>query len=295
MANLYTNKYVDDRLEGRNILRLSDVTSATTKTHFKCTAEGCGREWVIQVDHVVHKGRGCYRCSKNEPLDNSRVDALLSGRDVIRIGDYVNAHTKILFRCTKISCGYMWESSPNNTVRKRQGCPKCAGHIKLTEEIVDERLKLRPLKRLGIIDGNARKTLFRCLHESCGNEWMGIPSSILDGGGCPSCAKYGFKISLPATVYTYTINDIYCGYGISNDFEQRDSQHQKAFKKHNANAELIATYECSGIQAQQIERLIQKTFPIVNTGIEGFKKEATHLHNLPAVLNLISNSLDNPI
>jgi len=291
MAKKLTDEIIQSRLSGRNIILLDTYVMCHTKIRFKCTKLSCGWVWSALPNNVVSKGRGCPKCGGRIPRPIEEVDAELVKRGISRLSEYVGADSGMEFSGI---CGHTWRAKYSNVINNGTGCPKCFGSNPLTNSSIDAKLLGRGIKRESEYTGrNSHKMKYSCL--CCGNKWSAVVGSVLDGVGCPNCAKTGFNSKKPSVVYVYAINDTHCGFGITNNFKTRADRHKTSFKKHNAYAELITTYECSGIQAQQIERLIQKTFPIVNTGIEGFKKEATHLHNLPAVLNLISNTLDNPI
>ena len=56
---------------------------------------------------------------------------------------------------------------------------------KLTKEVVNERLKDRPIKLIGEYVNHKTKSLFRC---QCEHQWYSTPSNILHGKGCPVCS-----------------------------------------------------------------------------------------------------------
>ena len=102
------------------------------------------------------------------------------------LGLYKNARTPILCECQK--CGYQWPGIPNNLLRK-EGCGRCAGHIKkTTEEFIEEVRRVNPfVKVLGEYTNN--KTPIACECVRCGHQWNPWPSSLLRGHGCDECAK----------------------------------------------------------------------------------------------------------
>lgn len=60
------------------------------------------------------------------------------------------------------------------------------GKLKITNDIVDERLSQRPLQRIEDYIGDKKKILWKCLN--CAHEWKAIPNAIFRGTGCPKCA-----------------------------------------------------------------------------------------------------------
>lgn len=257
-----------------------------TKVEIICRKHGSF--WQTPNSHV-NVGQGCPECAGSLRLTNKTVDNKIIGRNIKRVGEVIGRHTKILWKC--LIDEYEWSTSPGNIIGG-SGCPKCAGLTPLTNELVDKRINDRPILRLEDVKGNKTKILWLCLNEHCGYKWHSAPKDILvSGAGCPCCAKYGFNPEKLSVVYLYTINDKFCGYGITNDMKTRNKTHQNNFKKCGARSKLIATFECVGYEAKRIEKSLKKNFEVVDTGITGFKKEATHLHNLKSVLQFINSQL----
>jgi DNA-directed RNA polymerase subunit M/transcription elongation factor TFIIS len=129
----------------------------------------------------------------NIKLTNEDVDIKLiaDNREIKRLGDYIDAKTKILWQC--LICQYIWSATPGNILNGKKGCPKCGGKVKLTNEIVDRRLyeTNRSIKRLGEIINAIIKIEWECLIENCKYKWNATPHSILNGNksGCPRCGK----------------------------------------------------------------------------------------------------------
>lgn len=247
-----------------------------------------GPFWQRPTKHL--SGKGCHKCAGKPPLTNESVDLRLVGRRIQRLGNIKGGANKVLWKCLVPECGHEWLSSPSHVLHG-DGCRKCAGTLLLTNSDVDARITHRCIKRIGDIKSTGTKIYWLCLKDSCGHEWPTTPKNILAGKGCPRCAKYGFNPSKPAVLYVYRIAEEYCGYGISNNFKKRNYNHKKSFKKAKITAELVATYDCSGFHAEKIENLLKKSFKVVNTGIDGFKREATHIENLPIVLDFINDQL----
>ncbi|ENH0920767.1 GIY-YIG nuclease family protein [Escherichia coli] len=72
-----------------------------------------------------------------------------------------------------------------SSVMRSSGCPRCAGNVLLSAEIVNERLAARGIKLIGEYVNNTTKTQFQCQHS---HEWMAMPDGVMRGKGCPRCA-----------------------------------------------------------------------------------------------------------
>jgi hypothetical protein len=118
-------------------------------------------------------------------LTNKDVDERIADKPIKRVGDYVNSKTKIGFRCNADGCGYHWEAVAGD-IFGGHGCPACAGVVKLTNEIVDERISDRPIKRVGDYVSTPTKIEWAC--TDCDYNWLARPRDIFSGRGCPACA-----------------------------------------------------------------------------------------------------------
>lgn len=104
---------------------------------------------------------------------------------VLVLGKYINSHTKILCEC-KI-CGFKWEASPGHLIYNLRKCPKCVGRYKTTEDFKRQVSQINSnIEVLGDYNNSKTKIRFKC--KVCNHEWSAVPTSILDGTGCPSCA-----------------------------------------------------------------------------------------------------------
>ena len=153
-------------------------------------------------------------------LTKEEVNGRLEGRPLRLIGEYANNATKTTFECDE---GHQWMSKPRDVLRG-SGCPHCAGMFPLTKEIVNERLKDRPLELVGEFHGVNHKASFRCSEN---HQWYATPNNVLDGGkGCPICARSGFDPEKSAELYSAEVltecGDTVYMIGITNKtFEKR--------------------------------------------------------------------------
>lgn len=100
-------------------------------------------------------------------------------------GAYVNAHTKLLWRCAE---GHEWEARPHNIKNSDSWCPICAGHEKLTIELMQQIAQERGGECLSEeYSSNKTKLRWRCAE---GHEWKAKPCNIKNRKGwCPACAE----------------------------------------------------------------------------------------------------------
>ena len=128
--------------------------------------------------------------AKRKTHEEYIAELVIKNPNVEVLGRYINAKTPILHLCKKHNIE--WNMSPTNALQGN-GCCEC-----LKEKISEKNGKtheqfVKELKEvnssivvLGTYINANTPILFKCLVD--GHEWMGIPSNILLGQGCPKCA-----------------------------------------------------------------------------------------------------------
>lgn len=129
-------------------------------------------------------GSGCPKCAGTLRITNQIIDERIHNRSFKRIGNCKGNKTKITWQC--LVCCHIWLATPSDIVRSKIGCPKCAGNLPLTDEIIDTRLKERAIKRIDHYGVNNRISLqWQCCIKTCQYLWIASPGSVLGGSGCP--------------------------------------------------------------------------------------------------------------
>ena len=116
------------------------------------------------------------------------------GRDDLEpLEEYINAHTKIRFKCLKNNNHGTWLASPTN-ILFGCGCPKCkkesiSEKLSITHEEFIDRHKDSFNKNIEIIGRYERNNipiLVRCKKE-ISHQWLMSCDDLIAGGGCPFC------------------------------------------------------------------------------------------------------------
>lgn len=189
----YTIEYIRKKLFeiNPNIEILSDkYINNHVKLKCKCLIDNY--EWGVTWGNL-RKGQGCPECKRKKAGNSQRLtihDVKKRLKEInpnieILTEKYVNNHTKL--RCKCLIDGYEWGISWNELFQGN-GCPKCSGTIKLTLEIVKERVfQINP--NIQVVDktykGAHSKLKCRCLLD--GYNWDSTWNSISKGRGCPKC------------------------------------------------------------------------------------------------------------
>lgn len=131
---------------------------------------------------------------ENEAYDKSRKKTTASfleelGRinsNVIVLSEYEKSNKKISCQCKK--CKYQWLATPSHLLQG-EGCPKCAGKMRKTQSQFEEELSVKndSILVVGTYVNNRTPIHIKC--KKCNHEWNARPANLLNGNGCPQCAK----------------------------------------------------------------------------------------------------------
>lgn len=178
-------------------LKPSDVMSGSDKlVWWKCQK---GHEWKAKIYRRGKRSDGCPYCSNHRLLvgynDLATVSSKIAAEwNYARNGNLkpsdikFNSRNKVWWRCSE---GHEWEAAVSKRAIQKTGCPYCLHHrVRTREEFISDLYKANPtIKLIGSYRNTQAKTCFECTR--CGNKWEAKPNSILNGSGCPRCAKTG--------------------------------------------------------------------------------------------------------
>lgn len=157
------------------------------KSKIKCKCKKCGSEFQKNPDQLLHKVKICPVCDGNIVYTTETYTERLKyiNPDIEAKSEYVNAKTKMLFKC-KID-GYEWYAHPSKILHGNK-CPKCQHHI--AYDIDSFKTNLFSINKDIIVLGNWVNvdTPIKCRCNICGNIWEPRPDVLLRGGGCGKCA-----------------------------------------------------------------------------------------------------------
>ena len=175
-----------------NIKILGEYEKSSVKIECECRV--CGYKWEATPNKLL-MGRNCYQCFRKRRADLDMVpeteffQRLQKNAPTVEvISEYRGMNKKIKCRCKR--CGYEWETIPAR-ISRGIGCSQCANNIRKSHvQFLDEIAKINPhIVILEEYSNNKKKVLCEC--TVCGNRWKSVPSRLLIGQGCPSCAHTG--------------------------------------------------------------------------------------------------------
>jgi len=180
-----TNEIVDERLNGRQIRRITNYINAITNIVWKCDI--CSHEWQATPNNVLNHNSGCPACANNTLATDENIASQLVIKHIMLIGTYVNAQSNTQFQCEV--CKHAWAAKTSSILNGGNGCPKCANKLRLTNSTVDERLQGRTIKRIGDVITTHTKIEFEC--QKCACTWLASPNNVLNYNktGCPKCGR----------------------------------------------------------------------------------------------------------
>ncbi|MGN5457067.1 MAG: zinc-ribbon domain-containing protein [Candidatus Kurthia intestinigallinarum] len=115
-------------IKNPNIQVVEEYVDSNVKILHRCKI--CNYEWTCSPRSIL-MGHGCPACGHKKvgklikKTQEEYIRKVLSINPYIEVMDeYIDSRTPIKHKCKK--CGYEWETSPDNVLRRR-GCPVCIG------------------------------------------------------------------------------------------------------------------------------------------------------------------------
>jgi hypothetical protein len=242
-------------------------------------------EWEARAGNLVNSGTGCPHCAGNRRWsERDYINRINSTKSVTFNGfvsKFINAHSRVFLKCS--IDGFEWESSINDVVNGRYGCPNCAGNRRYTRDEyiskINENEKLSFLRWDGEFKGNSSRAFFKCNLD--GFVWSSIISSVTTSlTGCPKCAKYGFQIDI--TGYLYALRSDcgrYVKVGISNYPNRR---HKELEKRTPFEFKVVEQFSGDGSKIAAMERHFHSKYE--RAGFTGFDGATEWLICTPQLL-----------
>jgi len=119
-----TNKDIDERIQGRNISRLTNIINVKTKINWQCNI--CEYNWQATPNKILSAGTGCPKCAGRPILTNTEVDQRLTkqNRPIKRISDIKGTNHITEWQCT-LHKEHKWTAKPKDVFSRQTGCPHC--------------------------------------------------------------------------------------------------------------------------------------------------------------------------
>ncbi len=175
-----------------------------SKNRIGCSCNVCGYNWSA-IPYLLLKGTGCPNCTQIERKNYRRYTTesykeklFQVNPNVELLSDFTKSTEVIEVKCLK--CGNIWTTKAFSLLQGR-GCPKCAHKTGAQNNHGKTGLKHSDTFRneLAQIDDSIEvigeyintHTNISCKCKRCNHIWNSKPYSLLQGHGCPRCAKSG--------------------------------------------------------------------------------------------------------
>lgn len=112
-------------------------------------------------------------------------------RGIKSVIPYVHYKEKMTFKCRK---GHVFQQFPLSMLEPRLGCPHCKKtRLKTQNEFEADvkRVHKNKILIIGQYQSDTRSVKSQC--ATCKNSWNPVARDLLNGCGCPTCAKQGRK------------------------------------------------------------------------------------------------------
>lgn len=167
---------------------LDEFTGWQTKLSVACT--NCDFTGERLPRTILNNGK-CPVCnSKRRTRTLEQVQELISPNIKI-VSGYKNVTSRVHCKCTIDGCE--WDTAVYNLINGSH-CPKCRSeklsqNMRYTKEEIDKLIKDKnnTVVCIGEYITTHRNALFKCL--KCNHEFRATPHNVIQGSGCPHCAK----------------------------------------------------------------------------------------------------------
>lgn len=263
-----------------NLYDYSNVNYINSNTNISIICKIHGDFEQSPINHL--KSQGCPKCSgRNKTTEEFINEATKIHNDLYDYSkvNYINSKNKIVIIC-KIHGDF--EQSPINHLYKN-GCPKCYGRNKTTDEFIDEanivHNNLYDYSKAIYINATTKICITCKIH----GDFEQLSNSHLDGSGCPKCGfiknanlsrgnKEDFIIKsniLHNNTYDYSkvnyINQkmkVIIGCKIHGDFEQSPNNH--THKSHPRQCPKCSTINTANNQRSSKDVFIERANKVHN-------------------------------
>lgn len=156
----------------------------------------CGYEWEPVAISLTSGGRGCPRCWEGrrgktliKTYEHFIRELKAKGNPNIQlVGTYSKLSDRLEVKCGV--CGYEWSPRAGELL-KGHGCPRCAGHQKMTHDQFVARAKAKNSDIEILSEYQGANSRIDVLCKKCGCVWQpkAIALTKSNPNGCPKCAR----------------------------------------------------------------------------------------------------------
>jgi hypothetical protein len=278
---------------------LSEVVYIGATSKVKTTCLFCG-DISYRLAGTVLASNSCKRCfhktvakSNEEFILECTALGFAPNIDLSEIV-YVNSFAPVQVSCKL--CGDRFITRPQYLLRKTNGggCFKCTEkankQIKHIQTVHKFKVFCKSIESLDFSDFEYKS----CYENSsvsckvCKKTSLIQPTELWSGKRCSFCSNSGFNKNIPSILYIveFAIGEtLVTGFGITKNIVSRMRTHSRYLSALNSTVNKMKLFNLLGEKTLFVETNMKRLLPIYNTGVEGFKTEATLL-NFDEVCNI---------
>ena len=196
---------------GRYSFELKEYLNDMQKIPCKCNT--CGYEWQSTLNNLWSKKKpSCRKCADKLNSINYSFDIDYVQKKIKQnsndeydflIQQYDNNRSLVDCKCN--TCGYEWQTLAQTLLNRKakNNCPKCNKHLQYNTQEMTERISSISNGRYSfeLKEYIKHKQKIPCKCNTCGYEWKTAINTLLNGHGCPVCARPVSKHELDLKEY----------------------------------------------------------------------------------------------
>lgn len=198
-----------------------------SKVRWRCIHLRCKREVTRFYYSIKRGGSGCQSCfHQDQFIEPKDAKAAMLSAELEPLEPYPGSDKR--WRCLCLRCKREVLPLYTSIQQGHRGCKSCADQDRRIDHEEAKAIMLNAgLKPLEPYPGTLSQ--WRCLCLTCGREVRPRRADIQQGGGgCSSCAEYGFNPSKPGWLYLIeSVERDMLQVGITNDLKRRLKEHAR--------------------------------------------------------------------
>lgn len=260
----------------------------------------------VPVEYLdKEKGKCPCGCSRNPKWSKEQWEVIIKRKALSNnhefisfLDEVVTQSTKLKLRCN--SCGNEWDSCSISNYTKNRGCPSCAKKIRANKRSTSTEEWIYRFRATGLFPENqydfkrlsSTGRTWEVYCSNCNTVAISDRSNLVAGKvPCQCSSGGGFDVSKDGFFYILEVSalgNVFIKFGITNFPRRRIVTHSKTLNAIGGKILSKRIFKGKGDVVLKIESELKRELDIENQFIDGFRREACSVDNLP----LIEQKLD---
>lgn len=244
-SSRFSIEYVKEYLNSVNLSLLDDAYISNSKP-LRLLCNICKYEWDTTRLSSIRGGSNCPKCARSRVSEDQKkytseyVKLYLDTLDLDLISEYINTNAYIKVKCKL--CEYEWACTFSARLGAKNGCRRCAGYAKYTQEYVLTFLLQKNITTSTIYESANKYLDLIC--KICNHNWNTTFHKLhSDGNGGTGCPKCNRGISKGQKIVEEYLNDKNIKYKIEKRFEDCIFTQKLRYDLYIENKNLLKEYD----------------------------------------------------